>query len=263
MIIDFHTHCFPDALAARAIAKLQLASGLPVFGDGTAIALAGLVRQAGIDRAVVQPIATRAEQTEPINRWALDIQNDRLISFGTMHPDYAGWPAEVRWLQEHGFRGVKMHPEYQDFFVDDERFFPMYQAIFAAGLAIIFHSGVDVAYGEPWHCPPDRLARVLDAFPSGLVIAAHMGGYRYWDDVEKYLIGRNIYLDTSFSMSELGPQRMASLIRSHGAAKILFGSDAPWSDPADDLADLRSLGLSEEEKAAILGGNAARLLNLA
>jgi len=262
MIIDIHAHCFPDGLAARAIAKLQQASGLKVYHDGTASDLARVTRQAGIDRAMVMPIATRPDQTPSINRWALGLQNETLGSFGTLHPKFDGWQSEIRWLSANGFKGIKLHPEYQGFMVDDERCYPMYEAVFAAGLAILFHTGVDVAYHEPYRCPPERLARMLNAFPGGTVIGAHMGGYRYWGDVEKYLLGRELYLDTSFSLGDLGPERMVSLMRRHGLAKILFGTDAPWSDPARDLAGIQSLGLADTELSAVLGGNAARLLGL-
>lgn len=260
MIIDMHTHCFPDQLAARALDTLQRVSALPVYHDGTAADLARQTRLAGIDLAVIQPIATKPEQTMTINRWALNLQDPALLSFGTLHPGFADWAAEVCWLKQNGFRGIKMHPEYQQFFVDDERYFPIYQAVFQAGMAILFHTGVDVAYHAPFHCPPDRLAHVIDAFPDNRIIAAHMGGYRFWDDVEKYLIGRPIFLDTSFSMPELGPRRMTRMMRSHGLDRILFGSDAPWTSQSASLADIRTLDLTAEEQAAVLGGNAARLL---
>ena len=103
---------------------------------------------------------------------------------------------------------------------------------------------------------------MLDAFPGGTVIAAHMGGYECWDEVETLLLGRPVWLDTSFSVPGLGYQRTLSIMRGHGIDKILFGSDSPWQDQAVDLAELRSLGLTETELAAILGGNAAKLLGL-
>ncbi|HBP38043.1 MAG TPA: amidohydrolase [Clostridiales bacterium] len=259
-IIDIHTHCFPDSLAARALARLQLDGGIPVYSDGT---VAGLIRSAslaGIDKVVIQPIATRPEQTVTINRWAYGVQNSQVCSFGTLHPDYGGWPEEIEWLRSQGFPGIKMHPEYQGFFVDDERYFPFYEAAFRAGLILLFHAGADLAYPGPYHCTPERLARVLDAFPDGRIIAAHMGGYHYWDDVEKYLLGRPIYLDTSFCLAELQPDRMVALMRGHGLERVLYGSDSPWADQITDLAAVRTLPLSDSEMAGVLGGHAARLL---
>lgn len=262
MIIDFHAHCFPDNIAARATAKLHNDTGLQMFNAGTAEALDTSTRLAGIDLAVIQPIATRPAQTVTINRWALASSSDRLASFGTLHPLYAGWREEIAWLSGNGFRGIKLHPEYQAFFVDDPRCLPIYEAAFAAGLAILFHAGVDVAYSGPWRCPPERMARVIDTFPGAPVVAAHMGGYRFWDDTEKYLLGRDIYLDTSFSLPELGAGRMTAMIRAHGAGKILFGTDSPWTDQRTELEGILSLDLRSDERNLILGGNAAKLLGL-
>lgn len=262
MIIDMHAHCFPDNLAHKALAKLQQTSGLPIFYDGTAAQLVEMSRKAGIDRTVVLPIATKPSQTENINRWALELQNDTLLSFGTIHPEYKKWKAEIKWLKDAGFRGIKMHPEYQGFYVDDQQFYPLYEAIFEAGMMMLFHCGGDLSYEEPFHCPPSRLSKVIDSFPGAKVIAAHMGGYQYWDDVEKYLMGRDLYMDTSFGLCELGAERMIRMIRAHGVDRILFGTDTPWKDQAIELASIRQLDFTEVEMNAILGENAARLLGL-
>ena len=156
---------------------------------------------------------------------------------------------------------MKFHPEYQDFFVDEPKLFPIYEALVKSGLIMLFHAGVDLGFPGPYHCTPSRLKKVLDAFPDSTIIAAHMGGYRYWDDVEKCLIGRNLYLDTSFS-EELDNKRTEKLIKAHGAQKILFGTDSPWCDQAKEVSRIRSLNLSDDEINSILGGNAIRILKL-
>lgn len=260
MIIDFHTHCFPDGLAHRAITTLEKEIGLKSSFDGTSSGLSMSARSAGIDKSVIMPIATKPQQTVKINRWAAEIDDPNLISFGTIHPDFAGFRAEIDWLAAHGFRGIKLHPESQAFNVDDQRYFALYEAVFAAGLGILFHAGVDIAFKEPWHCLPDQLARVLDAFPGGVIIAVHMGGYRFWDEVDQHLLGRDIYLETSFSFRQLGSDRMVKMIRRHGIDKILFGSDTPWTNQTVELEKIQSLDLTGAEMKAILGGNAQRLL---
>jgi uncharacterized protein len=262
MIVDMHTHCFPDKLAPRAMNSLQQESGYPYYHEGTVASLERSTRSAGIDLSVILPIATRPEQTVSINRWAGKVCGGPVKSFGTIHPEYAGWREEIRWLKDAGIRGIKMHPEYQSFFVDDHRFFPIYEAAFAAGMAILFHAGGDIAYKPPYHCLPEHLTRLLDAFPGGVVIAAHMGGYQQWDLVEKLLLGRQLYLDTSFSIGQLGAERAVRMMRQHGTGKILFGSDSPWHNQSSDLAEFDTLDLTPDEKAAILGGNAAKLLGL-
>ncbi len=262
MIIDIHTHCFPDTLAPRAIAILKEKSGIPVYTDGTVNNLKISMKTAGIDICVLQPIATKPEQTTNINRWAIDVQDDGIVSFGTIHPEFAGWKEEIKYLAASGIKGIKLHPEYQDFYVDDPKLYPIYEALFTEGLFVLFHAGVDLGYTGPYHCTPSRLANVLDSFPGAKIIAAHMGGYRYWEDVEKYLVGREICLDTSFTYNDLGPEAMVSIIKNHGTGKILFGTDSPWTDQSREVANIRSLDLSSEDLALILGGNATGLLAL-
>ncbi len=262
MIIDIHAHCFPNRLAAKAIANLVQVSDYKAYHNGTVEGLTKSACRAGFDYTVVQPVATRPDQTPTINRWAFGLKSETLLSFGTIHPAFSGWAEEIKWLKDAGFRGIKMHPEYQGFFVDDPHCLPIYEAAFSAGLMILFHAGADIAYKEPYRCPPARLAKVLDALPGGMIIAAHMGGYRFWDDVEKYLTGRSVFFDTSFSLPELGPARMIRMIRNHGSDKILFGTDSPWTEQSVELSGIQALDLNTDEKAAILGGNAARLLLL-
>lgn len=262
MIIDIHTHCFPDELAVRTIPYLAQKANIPAFSDGTVKKLKESMQKARIDISVLQPIATKPQQTIGVNRWAIDAQDDNIITFGTIHPQYSDWKNEIKILKEAGIKGVKFHPEYQDFYVDDKNLFPIYEALFEENFIIIFHAGVDLGFVEPYHCTPVRLKNVIDTFPGGVIIAAHMGGYRYWDDVAKYLAGKEIYLDTSFSFKDLGTEGMENLIKNHGYDKILFGTDSPWSDQSKEISNIKSLNLNSDEINAIIGGNAARLLNI-
>jgi len=262
MIIDIHTHCFTDKLASRAIGSLSNTSGLTPFLDGTVAGLRGSMLAAGVDLSIIQPIATKPEQTVSINRWAANLNVEGIISFGTLHPDFTDWREEIKWLAAEGFKGVKFHPEYQDFFVDDPRVFDIYDAIFNAGLIALFHSGNDLSFNEPFHCTPPKLKRILDTFPGAVIIAAHMGGYRYWDEVEELLLGRDVYFDTSFSIQEMGEAKAERLIKQHGTSKILFGSDSPWGDSRADISFIRSLNLEDHEINNILGNNAKKLLKL-
>jgi len=263
MIIDIHTHTFPDALAARAVAALAEKAQVPALTDGTNAGLRASMRQAGIDLSVVAPIATKPSQVRAINAWAAEVNRagDGLLALGTLHPALTDWGVEINRLVADGIPGIKMHHDYQDAFVDDPTQFPMFHALAEAGRFILLHAGVDIGLPPPVHCTPERLARVLDAVPELVVIAAHMGGYAQWDAVEAYLVGRNLYFDTSYSQVDLGAARFTALIRSHGPARILFGTDSPWTDPATELASLRALPLPADQLAAITGGNAQQLLN--
>lgn len=260
MIIDFHAHCFPDDLAARAVSSLEGRAGIAAALDGTRGSLLASMDRAGIDRAVIQHIATRPGQEPVVNNWAASIQDDRVVSFGSIHPDTPDWRGELRRLTDLRLPGVKFHPEYQDFTVDEPRMFPLYEAICAAGLIVLFHAGIDLAYGEPPRCRPAGLSRIIEAFPKCRWVAAHLGGYLHWDAVEEHLLGRPIYLDTSYCYADLGKERMASLLRGHGAERILFGTDSPWVEQKKAVDEIKSLGLTPAEEAAILGGNAAGIL---
>lgn len=263
MIIDIHTHIFPDELATRALATLSNNSGVQPFTDGTLSGLCDSMRLTGIDQSAIMPIATKPSQARSINQWAVTIsqQHENIISFGTIHPMQDAWQLEIDFLVENGIRGIKLHPDYQDFFVDDLMFAPMYHALADAGLIVMFHAGVDIGLPPPVHCTPERLARMLDMSPTLQVIAAHMGGYDCWDDVEQYLVGRELYFDTSFSLSDLGYERMTALIKAHGSQRILFGTDSPWTDQSVEVKAIQALPLTDDEITAILGETALNLLH--
>ena len=262
MIIDIHMHCFPDEVASRSIAVRSQKFGILPVTDGTIGGVKTSMSMSGVDFGVLQPIAMKPEQTVKMNRWSHNVQDEKIISFGTIHPDFPNWKQEIKWLSYGGFKGVKFHADCQGYYVDNIKMLRIYEAVFNEGLIILFHSGMDRAFTEPFYCTPLRRKKVLDTFPAARIIAAHMGGYRYWDDVEKYLIGTDIYLDTAYSIPELGIKRTEKIIKQHGADRILFGTDSPWSSQASDISLIRSLNLNSEDINLILGNNAKRILGL-
>jgi predicted TIM-barrel fold metal-dependent hydrolase len=266
MVVDFHTHCFPDYLARRAISKLAAGIDVEPQTDGTVSGLRRSMKDAGISISVVQPVATRPQQVRGINVWAVAEQakqtsNDqKLLFFGSLHPDLADWQEEIRRIKEDGLHGVKFHPDYQDFFVDEERMWPIYEALFRDGLIILFHAGVDIGLSPPVHCTPEGLSKVLQQFPGGRIVAAHMGGYQCWDGVERHLAGKDVFFDTSYSFADLGASGMTRLIRAHGSDKVLFGTDSPWTSQKGSVASIQNLDLPAGDKERILYGNAFSLL---
>ncbi|MFH0953146.1 MAG: amidohydrolase family protein [Verrucomicrobiota bacterium] len=262
-IIDIHTHIFPDEIAARAVQQLAGRSGETAFLDGTAAGLEASMRRCGIDLSVTQPVSTKASQVASINAFAIRL-NERpgLINFGTLFPDYDGNAAEIGRMKRAGLKGVKFHPDYQAFYVDEERMFPLYRQMAAAGLIAFFHAGVDIGLGPPYHGNPDRLVHVLERVPELAVVAAHFGGFEMWDDVEKYLVGKDLYFDTSFTLSFLPANRFVRMARKHGIEKILFGTDSPWAEQDKEIALVRNTGLADAELSAVFHDNAARLLGI-
>jgi predicted TIM-barrel fold metal-dependent hydrolase len=262
MIIDFHAHCFPDGLAKRAIARLESTAKIKASFDGTIKGLQSSMKEAGIKISVIQSIATKPAQTETINNWSAAVEsNEHIIAFGTIHPDYINWKKEIRRIKDLGLRGIKYHPDYQDFFVDEKRMFPVYEEIFKLGLIVLFHAGVDIGLPGADHCTPRRLSNILKQFPGGRIVAAHMGGFWYWKDVSNYLLGKEIYFDTSYSIKWMGDKLAKKIILDHGYKKILFATDSPWASQKDEVDIFRNLRLGEDIEKAIFAENAIRLLS--
>ena len=262
MIIDFHTHCFPDELAPKATSVLAERAGIPQRLKGTVSDLKKSMKKAGIEKSVVLGIATRPTQTCKINDWSKEINDVQIVAFGSVHPDFEDWESELERIKAMGLKGIKLHPDYQDFFVDEPRMFKIYKKAFELGLIVLFHAGVDVGLPPPVHCMPAALRRVVDAFPEGNIVAAHMGGYNCWEDVEKYLSGTSIYMDTSYSLEQIGKEAFLRIAGVHGTDRILFATDSPWTDQEEEIKRLKTFGLGPETEQALLGGNAARLLGL-
>ena len=262
-IIDIHTHTFPDSIAPAAVDKLEKKASLVAVGDGTRAGLITAVEEGGLDFAVVDPVATAPRQVASINAKAPGFADPRLIYWGAMHPRIEDISAQLDTVCAQGMAGVKLHPDYQEFRADDPSVFPLYEEIQARGLVLLFHAGVDLGFDPPYGGPPDAIAHVLDAFPRLQVIAAHMGGFLMWDQVETYLVGReNLFLDTSFCVGRIPQETFLRLINHHGAEHILMGSDWPWASPKDTVDWIRGLPLPSSQIDAILGKNAAQLLGL-
>ncbi len=271
MLIDIHTHIFPDAIAAKAIASLE--KGLvnkqgeeyPVYADGTVEGLLRSMTENGVDLSVAMPVVTSAKQTKSINRFAAQINRyygGSIISFAGLFPFQEDWEDEMERIKEAGFPGIKLHPEFQDLYMDDPRAIAILQKAEELDLCVMIHAGEDPGVISPVFSSPVRIARALEHVSGDKVIAAHMGGWECWDEVETYLIGKNVFLDTSMAMDFLPAERCKEMIRAHGSQKILFGSDSPWQPPAAILVYLREMGLSEEELADITHRNALRLLEI-
>lgn len=264
MIIDFHTHCFPPKIASRAIEQLMTRSGMTrPYHNGGVESLLEVQRSAGVDYSVVLNIATNPRQQKSVNDFAISLlEVDGIIPFGSVHPDSPDAIPELERIKASGIKGVKFHPDYQGFFVDEERMLPLYEKIGELGLITVFHCGYDIGFPETIHCPPERLSKALDSFGGAPVVAAHFGGMLAWRETEEFLCGKNVYLDTAICCGTLNPQVAARIIKKHGADKILLGSDCPWSTPANEIGLVHCMGLSDEEEKAVLGENARKLLGL-
>lgn len=264
-VIDVHVHAFPDALAQRAVKSLADHGGVKAAYDGTVAGLVGSMDRAGIDMSIIQPVATKPSQVEPINDWAAEINapgspwRGRIVAFGAMHPDFEDPAREIARMREMGLSGLKMHPDYQDFVPNEPRLARIYGAATAERMWMLLHAGGDIgpqtSYGTP-----EVYAQVLDAHPDMKVILAHLGGWSLWEASAEHIIGRDVYLDTAYTPGRLPDEEFVRLVRDHGVDKVLFGSDGPYGGQDVELARLRATGLTPAELAAVEGGNAARLI---
>ncbi|MBO5856678.1 MAG: amidohydrolase [Clostridia bacterium] len=263
MIIDFHTHCFPEKIAKNTIEKLSYVSGgLIPQTDGTANSLLSLMNKDNVDKSVVLSIATNANQQKNVNDFAVSLKSERIIPFGSVYPFSEDWEEELERLKDSGIKGIKLHPDYQQFFVDDERFFPIYKKIEKLGFILIFHAGEDFGFPPPYKATPERLRKVITLIETP-VVCAHWGSLLMVDDVLKYLCDLdNCYFDTAFGYGTMPKARALSILEKKGTDKILFGSDSPWNAPSWDIGMIKTMGLTEEEENKIFYKNAEKLLNL-
>ena len=260
MVIDFHTHCFADSIAKNAIPVLEDGCGVKAVHDGTADGLKAHMHACGVDKSVVLPVATKPSQVGVINAWAKSAADDDLVFFGALHPDCDDFYDIAAGLKKDGFKGIKLHPDYQGFFADEARMMPLYEALRDLDLILVYHAGVDLEYCWPVHCTPMMIKKVIQAVPGLKIVAAHMGGFGLWRDVEELLVGQPVYLDTSYSYPFIKSEGMTRLIRRHGAENILFGTDSPWASADDEIAAVTSLELPGKDIDNILYRNAQRLL---
>lgn len=264
MIIDFHTHCFSDAIAPKAMANLSKNPDYPPYYDGTLSGLKASMDEAGIDISVMQNIATNAHQNRKVNDWAIScLDVPFVVPFGSIHPELEDSFAEVDRLAAAGIKGIKFHPDYQKFFADDERIFPLYEKILRSDMVILFHCGKDLVLGEPLHCGPERFAHVAQAFPGAPIVGAHMGSQGLWDDMFRLLIGKDCYLDTSFGFDFLSKYEIERVLAEHDTDKLLFATDAPWQSQKKDVEFMRECVKDGKVLDKIFYKNAARLLGLA
>lgn len=260
-IIDFHTHAFPDFLAPRALEALSEGSGVAPETDGTATGLLTHMDQCGVNAAVVLSIATTPKQVEPILSWSMTIQSDRLIPFASIHPETADINSLVGRLTKAGIKGIKLHPLYQNFGVNERRMYPIYDAIAEAGLVLLLHAGYDIAYAEEDNAAPPRIARVLADFPNLKMVLAHMGGWKLTNSVIENLVGRNVWIDTSYSVGYLTDEQVRIILKRHNTDQILFGSDTPWGRLSDHIAFVREFPVADDILEKIFSRNALALLS--
>lgn len=276
MIIDIHTHTFPEKIADRVIASMEadIAKGqgfevrcarIPTFPG-----LSESTRKAGIDLSVVCPVATNVRQPEKINKIAVQVNEKTdetgVFQFGAIHPDCENYKQLIDDIAAMDLKCIKIHPDYQQTFFDDEKYLRLIDYAAEKDLGIIVHAGEDVGLPDTVHCTPDMVLNLWKHIQPEKLILAHLGGWRMWDEVEEKLAGLPLYMDIAVVLNNKFPVRISDgqfcrIVEKHGADRVLFGTDSPWYDQSQAINDFQKTSLTEEDKKLILGENANRLFH--
>ena len=263
--IDFHTHVFPDKIAKQAVEALARESGeYQPHTDGTLAALQASMKEAGISASLVANIATKPTQMHPILEFCKQIRSDSIHPLISFHPSNDTYDVEDMFGEAHreGFRGVKLHPMYQRFSIDDKYMYGFYELMASFGFYAMFHTGYDIAFPKNNQADVERLRKVADWFKDLTIVCTHVGGWRQWDRVGSLSRCQNVYTETSMALSEVGDEEFVRLISQFDEDRVLFGSDSPWTNQKEMLERTLRLPVPDRRKEKMLFDNAAFLLGL-
>lgn len=262
MVIDTHIHVFKEEIAHRAVAQLKQTSQIENVTDGTVSDTERKMLQWGVDKGVLLSIATKPSQMRKINDWIASKASERFIPFGTIHPDAPDAVEELEHIKQLGMKGIKLHPDYQGFIIDEKRMYPIYERCRELGLICIFHGGFDPVSPKLIHALPAHTAKVIRDLPGFQTVIAHLGGFNCWDEVEDELVGTDCYLDTALLTHGIGTAQYERIIQKHGTDRILFATDCPWESARDAITKIERISISDDGKEKIFHQNAERLLYL-
>lgn len=263
MIIDIHTHIFPEPLAAKTLPWIKSFTSIQYRVKGTGEDLCRSMERCGVDLCVTMPIVTRPGTMRKINDYAAEQAHKwGFLSFGSVHPGEADWRGELKRFRELGLCGLKLHNDYQDFWFDSKECRAIIEAAFEEDLPVLVHPGNDPVSANVHRCTPRMLRDALPLLSQGKFIAAHMGGHMMLDEAMQEIIGRDIYMDISMVSTYNAPEACRCAFLAHDPDKLLFGTDSPWDGQDEAIAFLRSLNLGEELEKKIFLENARKLLSI-
>lgn len=261
-MIDFHTHIFPERIADGTISHLSDVCHMNPYTNGKEEGILSSAREAGILCSVLLPVATAPKQFDSINRFASQFMEGKLISFGGIHPECVDYKEKLHWIKANGFKGIKLHPDYQNTYFNDIKYKRILDTASELDLIVVTHAGVDPISPKDVHCTPKMIEEVLDEVAPQNLVLAHMGGNLMFDEVETRLIGRDVYFDTSYVLDKMNPWQFMRMVRNHGSNKVLFATDSPWGGQNEFVKVLFQLPFSREERDNISHKNAQKLLKI-
>ena len=275
-VIDAHVHVYPDEIAAKVTPALAVRFGNAPAFDGTVGGCVAKDAASGISASVNLPVATNPGSVGHTNLFWAEFAARRsaspaiprpaacptVFSLAAFHPMLPDKGLAVESIAAAGFTGIKLHPEYQHFRYNDGAMDDAWAAMAEFGLTAYLHAGGERVFQPPFHSTPAEIAELQRRFPKLAIVAAHLGGFGMWDEVDKVLVGTSVNLDLAHAFFWMPHERIAAIIGRHGASRILFGTDAPWQDPGVVLEAFLGLPLKESDRRMICHDNAVRLLRL-
>lgn len=262
MIIDFHTHAFPQAIAQKAVQNDYIKAAI----GGSYDDLIEVMDASGVDISLIMPVATKPGMYKGLNDNAIklsQIYNNKLMSFGSVYPGEDNWDKAVDYVKEIGLKGIKIQPVFQRCKISDESVYELTKYATDIGLYVLIHVGKDYPTPPEEVATPKMASKLVESINnSNKIILAHLGGYNYPLDAFEYVAGQDCYLDTSMCKDDVGYELMYKIIEKHGCDKVLFGSDSPWYNQKNAVDDIHQLGLTEDELSKILYKNASKILGI-
>ncbi|MBE6368410.1 MAG: hypothetical protein E7052_10980 [Lentisphaerae bacterium] len=262
MIIDFHTHFYPEKIVERALATAREKAKLEPALNGTRKDLLRSMQHAGIDYSVSLPIVTSPGKGAGLIKWAAGENTPPIIMLGSVHPRDKEFAETLQLAQNAGLCGIKVHPEYQSFSFDEIELDPVWDMISNMGLFLITHAGEDAGFAPPFHSDPKSLRKLHERHPHLKLVLAHGGSWKMWDEVKQYLAGCDIFFDLSFVGESMPCSQYRDLISLLGVENCLFGTDSPWCDQVHALELLHDTEIGSAAEEMIHAGNAVKLLKI-
>lgn len=264
MIIDFHTHFFPNAIAEKAVEGLKKSSGYSNAIGGTHADLLQEMQRAGVDISVNMPILTNPNNFDSMLEKLVPLNDadSKIKSFACMHPHCTCAKEKLKRIVDLGFVGIKLHPFFQNTAVTDLEFLKLLSLAEEMGLYTMIHAGYDASFIGIDMATPKMLLQMYGEVQPQKVILAHCGAQNYYREVLDDMCGMNVFFDVSFSMKDMPKSLFLSIVKSHTSKKMLFGTDSPWISQTDYVNYFNSLDLTQDQKDDVLWKNAKSILKL-
>lgn len=261
-IVDFHAHIYPDEVAEKVISRMEEFYGVKRRHQATVEGLLGSMGQGEVSYAVILPVATRPEHLEN-NAWYASLRNvsSKIVPFGAFFPG-VNLIKEVEIFPRLGLKGFKVQPNAWQCYPDDKRLWPLYRLAQDLNLIAVFHVGNEEGgiFGE--YSQPERYLKVLESFPTLTCVLSHLGGFKTWDKVDLFKGFPNAYFDTAYVPGEVSEAFFQELVEQFGPDKILFGTDFPFRDHAEEVAYLQKVIEDKKKYQQIMEENALNLLRI-